>query len=427
MTRAYAASSWTVPSHMTMLTSLPPSVHGVNAWGRRLAPERVTLAERFRDAGYDTAAFVAGPTLHAAFGFDQGFDLYHNTMAFRADDFQHDDPTRPSSAGQHRSHQLVTGPTASALVGQWLEHERDTPFFLFVHLWDPHYDYIPPPPYDTMFDPDYRGGFDFSNLLSNPSIRLDMPAREKAHLIALYDGEIAETDATVGTVLAALEARGWLDQTLVVVTADHGEEFFEHGGKGHFRTLYEEVVHVPLVFRLPGAIPAGRRVDAIFDAVHLMPTILGLVGLSPGPEARGRDLSGVLRGGAAPGDVWAFSELELVHALPAYAAHVGERAYLASTDQWSVLARPVGDTDPLRGDPPDARELQIVYYDLRADPAEKHALPPADAEAREFSERLKATVAELRAEGTRLAGPAEATAPRDAATEEQLRSLGYIE
>src|SRR6185369_7574690 len=100
-----------------------------------------------------------------------------------------------------------------------------------------------------------------------------------------YDGEIASTDAAVGRIVAALEQRGWLDGTLVALTADHGEEFFDHGNKGHMKTLYEEVLHVPLVFRLPNVVRAGRRSEAIFGSVHLMPTILGVVGVTPGPEA----------------------------------------------------------------------------------------------------------------------------------------------
>ncbi len=166
-THAYSAAPWTVPSHMSMLTGLPASVHGVDRPGRTLAAAHETLAERFRDAGWNTAAFVTGPTLHAAFGFDQGFGRYENTMAFAKGDFVDDDPTLPGDAVRHRSHEVVTGPAVRTAVDRWLGTEARAPFFLFVHLWDPHYDYIPPPPWDRAFDPDYDGTFDFSHFEQN--------------------------------------------------------------------------------------------------------------------------------------------------------------------------------------------------------------------------------------------------------------------
>src|SRR5262245_44986007 len=123
---------------MTLLTSLPPSLHRVQLEGDSLDSARITLAERFREGGYQTAAFVTGPTLHAAWGFDQGFDVYHNTMAFGADDFRDNDPTMPSLEVRRRSQQIVTGPAVGSLVTHWIEQEARPPFFLFVHLWDPH-------------------------------------------------------------------------------------------------------------------------------------------------------------------------------------------------------------------------------------------------------------------------------------------------
>jgi arylsulfatase A-like enzyme len=298
--RAYASSSWTIPSHMTMFTSLPPSLHGVDDVGRPSRPRARDLAERLREAGYQTVAFVSGPTMHAAFGFDQGFERYENTTAFANDDFTQGDATRPTAATRQRSHQDVTSPAIAAAVERWIDADARPPFFLFVHLWDPHYDYIPPPPYDTRFDPGWKGDFDFSNVEYNMAIGPDMPARALRHLVALYDGEIASTDAAVGRIVAALEQRGWLDGTLIALTADHGEEFFDHGNKGHMTTLYEEVLHVPLLFRLPNVVRAGRRSEAIVGSVHLMPTILGVAGVTPGPEAVGRDLSRHLAGDEAP-------------------------------------------------------------------------------------------------------------------------------
>jgi arylsulfatase A-like enzyme len=131
-------------------------------------------------------------------------------------------------------------------VERWIDADARPPFFLFVHLWT-RIRHIPPRRSDTRFDRGGRADFDFSNVEYNMAIGPDMPARALRHLVALYDGRSRRRRA-VGRIVAALEQRGWLDGTLIALTADHGEEFFDHGNKGHMRTLYEEVLHVPLLF-----------------------------------------------------------------------------------------------------------------------------------------------------------------------------------
>ena len=261
---------------------------------------------------------------------------------------------------------------------RWIDADARPPFFLFVHLWDPHYDYIPPPPYDTRFDPGWKGDFDFANVEYNMAISPDMPARAFRHLVALYDGEIASTDAAVGRVVAALEQRGWLDGTLVALTSDHGEEFFDHGKKGHMTTLFEEVLHVPLLFRLPqrgarGA-PLGRdlRLGAP-DADHprRRGRRSGSRGGGPGPERapRGRRAAaeplGVRRAVAAP----AASR----STRPASA----DRKYLADVTAKSPLA------------------LDLSYFGLPGDPEEQHPRPATDEAGRAFEDRLRAHLAEM--------------------------------
>lgn len=370
-TRAYAASSWSVPSHMTMLTSLPPSLHGVDDVGRTLDPARVTLAERLHEAGYQTVAFVSGPTMDPALGFDQGFDRFENASP---------------AATRHRAHQEVTSPAVAAAAERFVDGDARPPFFLFVHLWDANFDYIPPPPYDTRFDPGWKGDFDFANVERNEAISPDMPARAFRHLMALYDGEIASADAAIGRIVAALEQRGWLDGTLVAVTADHGEEFFDHGRLGHRRTLYEEVLHVPLVFRLPSAVRSGRRSDAVFGAVHLMPTILGVAGIEPGGEAVGKDLSEHLGGEDPPPGLWAFAELSLGRQLPLYAARIADRKYLATVTAKSPLA------------------IDVSYFGLPMDPEEQHPRPATDEEGQAFEDRLRAHLGEMDTRRVSLSG-----------------------
>jgi arylsulfatase A-like enzyme len=207
----------------------------------------------------------------------------------------------PTAASSHGD---VTGPRTVEAVTRWLEAgaaaKDERPIFLFVHLWDVHYDYIPPPGYAERFDPDYTGHLDARNLPNNPAIGPRMDPRDLEHLIALYDGEIAFTDENLGRILAELDRRGRLHDALVVVTADHGEEFFEHGGKGHQRSLFDEVVRVPLIFRWTGHLPSGSRVADQVQLIDLMPTLLALAGIGERPATQGRDLRPLLRGESMP-------------------------------------------------------------------------------------------------------------------------------
>ena len=280
---AISTTSWTLPAHAAMLTGLFDTTHGVVDNGLGLADDVRTLSEVLRDAGYRTAGFFGGPYLDAAYGFARGFDHYESCMD-------------PEAADSHRD---VTGPRTVAAVKAWLERASAPgdarPVFLFIHLWDVHYDYMPPQEYVDRFDPGYTGSFDGSNLLRNPAVEPQMSPSDFGHLLALYDGEIRFTDDHLGRILDDLDRRGRPGKPLVLVTADHGEEFFEHGNKGHQRSLFDEVVRVPLVVSWPGGLPSGRVVEDQVRLVDLMPTLLALAGVE-GPPVDGRDVAPLLRG-----------------------------------------------------------------------------------------------------------------------------------
>jgi arylsulfatase A-like enzyme len=302
-TTATSTTSWTLPAHAALFTGLHDATHGLSSDGLRLADEHVTLAELLRDAGYTTAGFYGGPYLHPAFGLAQGFDYYQSCMTRLADDLPEGELRAQALRGADTSHADVTGPRLLEEVERWLaslDGEDGRPFFLFLHLWDVHYDYIPPPGYAERFDPDYAGALTGAGMLRNPAVRADMEPRDLAHLVALYDGEIRYTDEVLGRVLDGLDRRGRLANALVVATADHGEEFFEHGGKGHRRTLFEEVVRVPLLVRFPGRIEAGRVIADPVRLVDVMPTVLALAGVELPVAVQGRDLGPLLRGGTLP-------------------------------------------------------------------------------------------------------------------------------
>jgi tetratricopeptide (TPR) repeat protein len=234
-----------------MLTGLNPPRHAVRNNGIfQLDESHQTLAERFREAGYDTGAVVGAIVLDARFGLSQGFDLYDSTMS----------PRRASETGYpQRSAEEVTD-----VALRWLG-SRQRPFFLWLHYYDPHAAYEPPAPFEQRF-------------VGRP-----------------YDGEIAYVDEQIDRVFRTLRRAGEWDRTLVIVTSDHGESLGEHGEMTHAYTLYDAVLKVPLVVRGPG-VPASRRVREVVSTTDVAPTILAQAGLAPLADVDGRDLSPLWKG-----------------------------------------------------------------------------------------------------------------------------------
>jgi arylsulfatase A-like enzyme len=242
-----------------------PLAHGVLRNGMVLPAKRRSLAESLRVAGYRTGGVVSSFILGADFGFDQGF------AAFR-DDFA----ARQFSRTADRTTDLAL----EWLAGLGSRRAR-RPFFLWVHHFDPHEPYAPPAEFLERFPPAPPGG-----------------RAERA--VAAYDGEVAFADRELGRLLGGLDLLGVGEQTLVVVTADHGEGLLQHGLMGHGHHLYEEAVRVPLVLRWPGRIRPGTKLEGPVELVDVAPTLLELLGL-PGltGQVQGASLAGALRAGAA--------------------------------------------------------------------------------------------------------------------------------
>jgi arylsulfatase A-like enzyme len=230
-----------------------------------------------------------------------------------------------------------------------------------------------------------------------------MDSRDLAHLIALYDGEIAWTDTFLARIRERLEQAGILDDTLIVVTSDHGTEFFEHGWKGHRTTLYDEVLHVPLVVRYPARVPAGVRVAAQSRSVDVAPTILDLCSVAPFADVSGTTLAAFFRDAAirsGPG-ARAISELD----------SVGRSLLSVRGTDWKVIG--------------DRLRATTRTYDLRADPGEQSPIPDPD------SPLVQTSLQALDEVGTELlrvagihAGESSGSKP-PAEIEAQLRDLGY--
>ncbi len=324
--RAVSTTSWTLPSHLSMLSGLPISVHGIcddRLWarkdsrGRRIPPPlRGTLvSETLRDAGYATAGFYTFVFLEDTYGFGAGFDTWQMAgKNFFADDVVGEEFFALRMAGDKeaiaeltREHADLldarrrTSPDAIAKAASWMEQHMvqkpEQPFFLFVHLFDAHDPYSPPPEHDLFGDPSYTGSVD-GHVDHDRDLGGELALRgaDLARQIACYDGGIHFVDDQVGKLLARLKRLGLEKDTLVIVTADHGEAFFEHGSQTHRHDLYMESVHVPLVMRWPGTLPAGARVKGTVGLVDIAPTIASaararlatpVVGIDLLPSARG--------------------------------------------------------------------------------------------------------------------------------------------
>lgn len=288
--RAYSTTSWTLPAHMALLTGMPDELHGVRHVSQKLHASLPTLAELFRAAGWRSAGFFSGPNVHPHFGFGRGFERYVDcSTAAVADpavfeiDQQSDQIGRLKDL-QRLSHQGRTSPELVRAFETWFDSlSADDHFFGFVHMWDVHYDYAAPEELVRLFDPDYEGAVDGENFWEFVN-REERDPRDVQHLLALYDAEIRFTDEHVGLLLDTLRRKGRLDDTLVVLVSDHGEEFFEHGRFGHDQTLFEEVVRVPILMRYPARLPAGRRFEQLASLTDVAPTILELCDL-PRPRS----------------------------------------------------------------------------------------------------------------------------------------------
>ncbi len=257
--RAYTVAPWTMPSVATILTGLYPAQHRVTRPRRRLPEQTATLATVFAEAGYRTAAVVSNRMIGAMRGFDHGFDRFDEDEA--------------------RGHGYLSTPGVTKKAAALLDTlaAGDRPFFLFVHYFDPHYNYIAHPEYG--FAPPRAGRLDGEQDISIVRRMMDtLTGKERRFLLDLYDGEIRFTDDGVGRLLRSLDRSTARDNTLVIFTSDHGEEFLEHGWIGHTRSLYEELMRVPLIIREPGGAPA-RVVRKPVSLVSLPGTVLHLAGV----------------------------------------------------------------------------------------------------------------------------------------------------
>ena len=385
-----ASSSWTVPSLMSIFTGLPPSLHQAT-YKTRFGPGITTLADELHGQGYQTVGYASNPFAKTANGFALGFDDYTEFDGLMAE---------MSSGHKQRPPiwEVRSSSTVTRLASKWLDGRNTAqPFFLFALYFDPHADYVPVAPYDTMFDPGYTGTTK-GNLLSLPNPKLE--PRDRAHVEALYDGEVRDTDGCVGDLIAKLDSLGLANDTLVIVTSDHGEQFWDHGGTLHGQTLYDELLRVPFILRWPGHVEAGKSLSGQMSNLSIMPTVLDAVGARIPVQCQSPS-------------VWSFLSGK---------APLEARPVFAETDYQGLDLRMI--RTPTQKIVYDVEKKTGKIFDLAKDPQEQTNLaetPPA------WANELGGTYDAWAKSITAIRSTMEPArdADRDAHTLEQLKQLGY--
>ena len=372
-TRAACEMPTTGPSHASIMTSLYPRSHGVKKNGAPLSPTFETLAEMLREQGFRTGAFVSSCALDPMLcGLDQGFDLYirahfpfsRHLFSERLYGVALYGKVLMRRSGLYEARADRT----NKAVHKWLSGNRDERFFLWVHYWDPHEDYAPPPPYDTLYDPAYRGVVNGSmkQAWEFNEGRIRFGPEDLRHLAALYDGEVAFLNRYIDQLMGWLKGMGLKKSTLVVLTADHGESLGEHDYIGHSRVLFDQALRVPLIFLCPGRVPAGLVVRRPVQSIDLLPTILDLMRVPAPAGIQGVSLVPLLRGGDLSRPEETFAERRRYEA--------AEEVFSVRSARWKyIVSSPGGE----------------ALYDLAGDPGElKDVAKDRPDEVRRFRERL---------------------------------------
>ncbi len=401
---AYSTGAWTVPSHASLFTGLLPMTHGATQETSYLADGFQTLAERLREVGYQTASFSDNPYVSTLTNLVQGFEtareMWREGRTYEGNGLPHPINLR---------------------VMEWLR-QRDSarPYFIFINYMEPHWPYVAPRFYQDRFLPksvpdETRRAADFPKQAWYLR-REEIPGSLLAVRRGLYDAEIAYADAILGDLLSQLRGAGAWDDAWIVVTADHGESLGDHGHVGHALMLYDTLIHVPLLVRRPGEPEAASVRSDLVDLTDVFVTLLEAAGLRAGePEVWGRNLFDAEGFESKPlVSEYYYPKTFLSHfpqdpKLEGLLAPYLRRLRAIRQEQHKLIWSSKGDHE---------------LYDMTEQPLEMHNLFDGLPEtAQELLEQLETVVERLE----RPAAPRPEPAPLDRETEEQLRSLGYIQ
>jgi arylsulfatase A-like enzyme len=377
---ALSAANYTLASHHALFQSRTAHV------ARDARFDGPTLAVMLKEQGFRTAAFTGGGMLTEIHGFTRGFDSWDEGNELLQD----------------------TVPKALAFLDE--AARQDGRFYLFVHCLDVHLPYIPPPPYDHLFYPEYKGTVDGEGTRKLLSMRKMFEGRarygktrfddaDKKKVVALYDGEIAKMDVDLAKLLGRIDAPDLRDDTLVVIVSDHGDEFWDHGSVLHAHTVFQELLHVPFLLRVPALEREARHIGERVSLLDVVPTVLELLALPQPKGLRGRSLVPLLHGEALP-------------ERPVFAEGfaVDSKLQTVVDGPWKLIR--------------DLDSGNVALFDLKSDPQERNDLAPTQPqEVERLRQLLDGVLGRSREKQDPLALPAEV----DEATKARLRELGYID
>lgn len=412
-------ATWTKVSTPSIMTGLYPFSHTVIGYTDKLPASATTLAEVFRDAGYATLSLSSILFTGKLTNLHQGFEELHESKSL---------PDRKSSK------------TAREYVDRllpWLEAHREVPFFVFLHISDPHDPFEPAPPYDTLWadaaqkDTHYEQTEKVKEFIKDPLMKqFVMPSREEliaaeidpdeyiSHARDWYDGSIRAMDAEIGRVFEALENLGLEDDTLVVFTSDHGEEFLEHGRMFHGQSVYGELNQVPFIVRAPGLVRPGTVIGETVETIDIMPTMLELCRLPFPAQMQGRSLAPLLHGVRLAGETASRAAFtQKVPTKPSAGPPPWEStSYAIVLDGWKLIEN-LDD---------EAEEPSYELFDHKNDPLDQADVA---AERPEVVEQLRVKLAEWRARAETEQLVADSETEENLSTEEleRLRALGYMQ
>lgn len=393
--RTYAQAPWTSPSVASLFTGLYPSVHNLRATPardkyNRLSTTLKTLPEELKEAGYRTLAVSAQPWVDPLFGFAQGFDEFVplSKVVPLYDDRE------------------------ACLKGlELIRKSPREPFFLYLHCMGPHAPYDPPPPFDLKFDADYIPSPFMISFLRNRGIlqfrilrELEktgaIDPRDLNHLKARYDGEIHYTDLALIILKKKLEEMNLLENTVLIVTSDHGEAFYDHGVFLHGSTLYGELLHVPLIFYSSTLFPEPKRIGERVMLIDLYPTILELAGGHPPPQIQGESLLPLIRGMGGKMGREVFSE-----------ENHGHNLQKIKSGNWALIR--------------NLKSGEVELYRVAEDPREEKNLAEKEREtASRLAQRLEEWYKNNRVHAVEPEG---VRGGIDEKTTKALRALGYLD
>jgi arylsulfatase A-like enzyme len=414
---AFSQSSWTKPATASLLTSRYPSQHQCFLEKQQLPASETTLPQYLQRAGYTTAMLSGNPWVTPDYGFDRGTDHFFSAyderfarvtlymMALKRLSKLVDAKARP----YNRLKLLVQGEMSSEERDQvltkeafrWLDANTQEPFFLYLHYMSPHHPYEGVPPYDKFVPDPSLEPVTYYPTKSYYFFEQgeELPDAQREDMVARYDGDILHIDGLIGELLGKLRELKLEDETLVVVTSDHGEEFFDHRNWGHGQSIYNELIHVPLIIRFPKRFTAGRRVSEPVQTIDVLPTLLELAGAPLPSGIAGKTLLPVLRGeDATPRE--AYSEL-----LYRY----GDSRSLVRGGQKLMRTK-------------KGEELREEVFDLGADPREQRAAAVDGNGGAALQSRL--TEVQSWAEQNKTGETADAAISDE--QKDRLKALGYM-